>query len=98
FEHAASGEIHRWSALPPGAPLYETVVVYENYPEDRSRLAGASLDIDLDRARTIGAQTAYPVTLLIGERTGWSLKLITRRDRICAHEAARLVADFEALL
>jgi len=98
FEHAASGQIQRWSALPPGAPLYETVVVYENYPEDRSRLAGASLDIDLDRARTIGAQTAYPVTLLIGERAGWSLKLITRRDRICAPEAAGLVAEFEALL
>lgn len=98
FEHCASGQIHRWSELPAASPLYETVAVFENYPEDDSGLARASLHIDLDTSRTIGAQTAYPVTLLVGSRSGFSLTLITRRDRIARRGAAAILAHYQALL
>jgi thioesterase domain-containing protein/acyl carrier protein len=98
FEHSAGGQIQRWSELPATRPLYDTVVVYENYPEDRTGLAGASLNVDLDRAQTIGAQTAYPVTLLVGARRALSLKLITRRDRIAGREAAVILTHLQALI
>jgi thioesterase domain-containing protein/acyl carrier protein len=98
FEHCAGGQIQRWCALPAAGPLYETVVVFENYPEDRSGLARASLRIDLDSSRTIGAQTSHPVTLLVGARGGYSLTLITRRDRIARRGAAAILAHYQALL
>src|SRR5229473_731172 len=36
FEHTALVDIQRWSELPPGQALFESLIVFENYPADHS--------------------------------------------------------------
>lgn len=98
FAYCASGQIHRWSEVAPTRPLYETVLVFENYPEDTSGLARSSLQIDLLESRAIGARTGYPLTLLVGVRDGLSIKAVHHRDRIDAAGAETLLLHFRTLL
>ncbi len=36
YEYTSLAEIQRWSELPAAAPLFESIVVFENYPVDKS--------------------------------------------------------------
>jgi hypothetical protein len=37
LEHSPLAQIQRWSEVPAGSPLFETLYVFENYPDAPSR-------------------------------------------------------------
>ncbi|HEX2188606.1 MAG TPA: amino acid adenylation domain-containing protein, partial [Longimicrobiaceae bacterium] len=98
-EHAPLVEVQRWSELPAGEGLFETLVVFENYPVDEAvgqaadRLGGL-------RVRPTGGveQTNYPLTLTA--QAGARLKAEIRYDRalVEAEAAERLGGHLETLL
>ncbi|HEY2738163.1 MAG TPA: amino acid adenylation domain-containing protein, partial [Thermoanaerobaculia bacterium] len=47
YEHASLADIQRWSSVPAGKPLFESLVVFENVPTD---LRAAAADFPLSRA------------------------------------------------
>ncbi|WP_199442871.1 non-ribosomal peptide synthetase [Umezawaea beigongshangensis] len=55
-EHVALARIQRWSALPPGRTLFDSIVVFENYPA--SEVAGVRVGTP-----TGDEQTNYALTL-----------------------------------
>lgn len=97
-EHCSTGQIHRWRDSTATGALYDSLLVFENYPEDTSVLGDASVHVDLLESRTIGARTGFPVTLLVGSRGGFSIKVIYQRRRIDDAVAATLLRHFQALL
>jgi non-ribosomal peptide synthase protein (TIGR01720 family) len=60
FEYCAL--VQEWSEVPLGQPLFETLLVYENYPVDSSLLEQGSLVI---RALRALVRTKYPITLVV---------------------------------
>jgi non-ribosomal peptide synthetase component F len=48
YEYSPLGKVQRWSGLPAGVPLFETLFVFENYPEAKDD--SAALRIDLTRS------------------------------------------------
>ncbi|NJL35426.1 MAG: hypothetical protein HC899_00750 [Leptolyngbyaceae cyanobacterium SM1_4_3] len=62
YEHSSTGQIHQWSELPGSSPLYESLLVFENYP---NLSASALADLEIQIEQTKGAQTGYPLTLLV---------------------------------
>ncbi len=62
YEFSPLVEIQRWSELPAGMPLFESILVFENYPVDSALLEGNS-DIQIANVRGI-EQTNYPITLV----------------------------------
>lgn len=38
YEHSPLFQVQRWSELPAGVPLYESLLIYENYPRDLPQL------------------------------------------------------------
>jgi non-ribosomal peptide synthetase component F/alpha-ketoglutarate-dependent taurine dioxygenase len=62
YENISTGQIHQWSELPGSFPLYESLLVFENYP-NLSTAALADLEIQIEQTK--GAQTGYPLTLLV---------------------------------
>ncbi len=56
YEHCSAGQIHAWSGLPASVALFDSVLVFENYP--------ASKGSNDDSAGFVGARTAHPLTLL----------------------------------
>ncbi|MEO3754695.1 amino acid adenylation domain-containing protein [Streptomyces sp. B6B3] len=76
YEHSPLGQVQQWSNLPAGAPLFETLFVFENYPEDENG----------ERALRMAAtgskeQTHYPLNAVItvGDRIGINILYDTRR-------------------
>jgi len=61
YEYAPLVKIQGWSEIPQSTPLFETIVVFENYPVDRSLSAGEALSV-VD-SQTVN-QTHYPLTLI----------------------------------
>ncbi|MGW4433999.1 amino acid adenylation domain-containing protein [Streptomyces tendae] len=77
YEYSPLSEVQRWSGMPTGTPLFETLFVFENYPEEDTD-AGAAL-----RLEALGSkeQTHYPLNAVItvGERLGINLLHDPRR-------------------
>ena len=88
---AALTDIHRVSELPPGAPLFESIVVFENYPS-KPRSPGETIRIA--RVEHI-EQSNYPLALLaIPGDESLDLGVVHDRSRIpegAAHSLARQV-------
>ncbi|MEW5926515.1 MAG: amino acid adenylation domain-containing protein [Gemmatimonadota bacterium] len=62
WEHSPLVQVQRWSGV-EGAPLFESILVWENYPVEEALAATPQRDFEL---RTVGGieQTDYPLTLI----------------------------------
>ncbi len=89
-------DVHGWSAVPRGRPLFETLLVFENVPAGRGGAAPAGLRIA--EART-WERTNYPVTLVAALLPdGLGLRLAWDRGRLDGAAAGRLLARLGTLL
>jgi len=96
FEHAPLPEIQRWSEIPPATPLFESNVIFMNYPLDESLTHGAhGLAIDeielYDRADV-------PLELQVTARGRWEIDLAFDPLRFDPAAMRRMLGHFGALL
>nr|UYH37511.1 amino acid adenylation domain-containing protein [Myxococcaceae bacterium MCy9487] len=92
YAYAPLSEIQRWSEVPQGTTLFESMVVFENYPMDR---AVADLEIlnlhDLERAH-------YPLALVVLPGASLHARLSYDPTRLGVATISRMAASFETLL
>ncbi|TVT23048.1 AMP-binding protein, partial [Amycolatopsis rhizosphaerae] len=95
-EHTDLAEIQTWSEIPRGEPLFDSLVVFENYPIDGGDDA-TSGDVTVGEVR-IREQTHYPLTLVVvpGERIG--VRLLYATDRYDHAGASALLDQLCVLL
>jgi amino acid adenylation domain-containing protein/non-ribosomal peptide synthase protein (TIGR01720 family) len=96
FQTTPLADIQRWSVAGGGNALFDSLLVFENYPVDATlRQAGARLAVDVTRKADL---TSYPVTLTVVP--GAQLRLSLTCDRAQVGEAAveRLQAHLTRLL
>lgn len=102
YEYCSAGQVHQWSELSALTPLYESLLVFENYPvqpgeggapEDASGLA-----FEMDAARSAGAITRHPLTLLAAEGTELTLSLLHDSRRLDGEDVARIAGHVVNLL
>jgi len=94
FEHTPLTDIQRWSEVPAGSPLFETLYVFENYPEAGD---GGSGSLRIGNLRSFES-TNYPVTLTLTAADRISLQLMVDRARVDEDAARRLLQHFATLL
>lgn len=75
-EHSSLADVKRWSDVPPGEPLFETVVVFENHPPESASKCERSLVV---RQPRYVERSNYPLALLVVP--GAALELIFVHDR-----------------
>ncbi|HEX2094942.1 MAG TPA: condensation domain-containing protein, partial [Longimicrobiaceae bacterium] len=92
FEHCSTGSIHTWSEVPGFLPLFESVLVFENYPV----APGAPGDALL--AEFFGARTRYVLTVLVTAEAELTLRLVHDPTRLTSAAAARVAGHFIRLL
>jgi len=99
YEHSPPTQIQRWSEVPSDRRLFETLVVFENYPVDaahRGRVAGFEV-----RDLRGSASANFPLTLIAipGERLALRLRYDPRRCNAAAAEKIleHLTAVLEAI-
>ncbi len=99
FEHVPLVTIQGWSGVPRGVPLFESVLVYENYPFDRSsggersEVGGLALQ---DGAFSF--RTPYPLMWVAKPGARLVNEIIWDRRRFERAAIERLAGHLEALL
>ncbi|MDQ2870861.1 MAG: amino acid adenylation domain-containing protein [Acidobacteriota bacterium] len=73
-EHSSLLDIHGWSEVPRGTPLFESLVVFENIGNEADAEVGRG-PLVLERVRSIGGGTNYPLTLMAAPGDRLSFKL-----------------------
>ena len=96
-EQASLSALRELAELPPGTPLFRTLIVFERYALDRRlRALGGPWR---NRRISIRQYTDFPLTLAAQEDEGaLRLGIEYERGRYAASDAARLVAHVRALL
>jgi len=98
-EASSLADVQGWSEVPRGRPLFESIVVFENYPVDDAGAAGADgLGLELSGYRAI-EQTSLPLTLH-GQPGGARLGLAIKYDarRFTAEAVDEILAQLAAVL
>lgn len=95
-EHSSLSRVAEWSELPSGQALFDTIVVYENYPlaVQGNQLGDARiLDYHLQE------ESNYPLTLIVEPRHGsLHLRLLADTARIEAAAAQAMLDQYHFLL
>ena len=96
FEYAPLVDIHGWSELPREAPLFSSIVVFENYPVDESlhALPGSLKFSDFRSAE----RTNYPLTLVAGVSDRLTLEIAFDGTRFFAGTVERFLQHLERIL
>ncbi len=94
-------DVQRWSEVPHPLPLFETLVIFENYPVEtavtqlQSNTGLAGLQIRNVHSRE---QTNYPLTLYAIAEQNLSLKLLYDCDRFTAATIHQLLEYLQVVL
>ncbi|TDP93021.1 non-ribosomal peptide synthetase [Labedaea rhizosphaerae] len=96
FEHLPLARVQAVADVPPGTPLFETLMGFENYPVDDELFAGAGeVAVGFDGSWSC---SHYPLTLLVepGERLG--LHAMFDRRRLSSSTVEGLLDQLGSLL
>ncbi|HEX7243841.1 MAG TPA: amino acid adenylation domain-containing protein, partial [Longimicrobiaceae bacterium] len=99
YEYAPLVEVQRWSEVPRGESLFESLVVFENFPVDQA-VAEESGGLDGLRVRTTQGihQTNYPLVLIAHPADGLAVEVRYDRRRVEAEMAQRLADQVGVVL
>ncbi|MDF5719763.1 MAG: condensation domain-containing protein [Rhizonema sp. PD37] len=97
YEYSPTGQIHQWSEVPAALPFYESLLVFENFP-DISRQQSSDLSINISQTRFEGAQTKYALTLLVVPGSELRFDIIYDRRRFDSADITSIQEHFLILL
>ncbi|MEH1822387.1 MAG: amino acid adenylation domain-containing protein [Nostoc sp.] len=89
-------EIQVVSEIPPESPLFESIVVFENYPHDTS-LSNLGGSIQITKRRVI-EQTNYPLTVIAVPGQELSLRILYDGSRFDGETINRMMGHLVTLL
>lgn len=91
YEYSSLVEVKNWSEIPPGSPLFESIVVFENLPQPES-LREDKRELEITDFNTF-YKINYPITvvvvpvypLLIGINYDFNLVTVSTIDAVLIH-------------
>jgi len=96
FEYSSLVDVHGWSGVPRDAPLFETLLVFENVPgaglEGRS---GGQLEL---RDLHYEPKSGYALTAMVIPGADLKLRLLYPRERFDATTVGRVLGHFRHLV
>ncbi|MEE8585812.1 MAG: amino acid adenylation domain-containing protein, partial [Acidobacteriota bacterium] len=96
YENSPLTEVRKWSDVPAGNPLFESILAFENYPVDESLGdAAESLRISDVRSRTM---TNYPLNLIVGPGNQLLLRIGYDSRRFEAGSILRMLSHLQVVL
>ena len=104
YEWTPLSNIQRWSELPAGRPMFDTIVVFESFPEDESTGQQQGVKINPLSLREKGAYTLtagrnnYPLSLMVEPGAELRLILCYARRRFSHDDISRMFRHYVTLL
>jgi len=84
YNYVSLAEVQGWSELPNGMSLFETIVVFENYPFDESVKQPSHLPFKMGKMGSLDP-THYPLSLQVIPGANLSVKFTYEQGRISPH-------------
>lgn len=105
YEWTPLSRIQRWSGVPGGRPLFDSIVVFESYPEEESDTDQLGLRIapivsqrqEAEYVLTAGRNN-YPLSLMVEPAAEMRLILSYARERFAHEDITRLLGYYRTLL
>lgn len=98
FDYTSGAKIREASEMPGALPLYESVVVYENYPIDIPNVQLADLSFRINRVEIRGARTSYALAVLASVDIRLSLRIVYDLTRFTSPDVRHILKHFTDLL
>jgi amino acid adenylation domain-containing protein/non-ribosomal peptide synthase protein (TIGR01720 family)/FkbM family methyltransferase len=96
YEYSSLVRIQNWSDVLPGQPLFESILIFENYPLDSSlRLDRVNLTILEYRSHE---KSNYPLALIVAPGAHMLLQIKYDAQRFSAASIERMLSHLRALL
>ncbi|HEY0602461.1 MAG TPA: condensation domain-containing protein, partial [Herpetosiphonaceae bacterium] len=96
YDYSSLVDIQRWSDIPRGQPLFDSLLVFENFPREFNQEARAS-NLVFSSAHSFEC-TNYPLNLAVLPGDGLHLRAIYDVDRFDRATIERLLDHLQALL
>ncbi|WP_442935875.1 amino acid adenylation domain-containing protein [Nostoc sp.] len=96
YSYSSLVEIQGWSEIPRGTSLFESIVVFENYPVDAA-VQEHNHSFSIDNIHSI-EQTNYPLTVVAAPGKQLLVKISYDTSRFDDVAIARLLKHFQTLL
>jgi amino acid adenylation domain-containing protein len=97
YEYSSLLDIHPWSEIPPGEPLFQSVLVFENLPVTARHERGDNTVVIRDD-RTYGSATGYPLTLIATPAENLHLQLVYDCARFDAETVERMLVHLQTII
>lgn len=95
YEHAPLLRLQGWSSVPRGTQLFESLLVFENFPLDMNRLKGGGIEIaDVDFVE----RASFPLTVMMSVRDQSKLGADYDRARFDRNSIVRMLGHLRTLL
>jgi non-ribosomal peptide synthase protein (TIGR01720 family) len=96
YEYSSLARIQSWSDISPGQPLFESILIFENYPVDSSlRLERVNLTILEYRSHE---KSNYPLALIAAPAPRMMLQIKYDEQRFSSAFIERMLSHLSALL
>jgi len=95
YEHCSLKQIQNWSSVPFNLPLFETLLVFENFAG-----SGSSFELDgpVEVSSTQLSRTNYPLTLVVNPAAELRLQIVYHRNRFAVDVIERMLAHLANIL
>ncbi|GAB4213044.1 MAG: hypothetical protein OHK0022_49630 [Roseiflexaceae bacterium] len=97
YEHTPMNQVLEWGGLPHALTLFESILVFENYPVDQA-LRALEGDLSVREIEVIGGKTDFPLAVQIDPGTNLMLRANFDRHRLSPTLVAQMLDQFERLL
>ena len=99
YEHTPLGEVSRWSELPRGTQLFESLLVVENFPSDLTMIEQVKQRIGLEiRDFSWHERGDHPLALIVFPNKALTLQIEYERERFNDATVTRMLDQLEELL
>jgi len=95
YEYCSLKQIQNWSEVPFNLPLFETLLVFENFAGSGSSFA---LDGPVEVSSTQLSRTNYPLTLVVNPAEELRLQIVYHRNRFADEVIDRMLAHLANIL
>ncbi|MCH9647871.1 MAG: amino acid adenylation domain-containing protein [Deltaproteobacteria bacterium] len=92
FEHSPLPQVRRWSALPPGGEMFQSLLAFESYPRDSGILNGGPETPWKIQGLEVKENTHYPITLVVLPEACLEIYLEYRPSTLSSRDAQRLLS------
>ncbi len=96
YAYYSLADIQNRSDIPPGMPLFESILVFENYPVDSSK-ADSNKTLKISDIRCF-ERTNYPLTVVVIPNSELSGRIIYETRRFDRKTIDRMIGHFKTLL